>query len=264
MQLEMEAGMTAPENNLKTVLITGASTGIGFEFARQYAVRDWRVIATHRGAVPASLAQLAAEYPAVRPARMDVTRAAQVDALAQELRDVPIDLLINNAGITHDGDGASERQNIGGYDFGLMEAIHATNLRGPLLVTQAFAGNLEQGRGKTLVTISSAHGSLTDPPATLEELQGVFYCSSKAALNRAMQVLGSVLAPRGIRTLVLNPGAVWTERYESYVAENGDAWPKEMFIMPEVSVAGMIASIDGVGAAGPARFLDHDGNEHAW
>jgi NAD(P)-dependent dehydrogenase (short-subunit alcohol dehydrogenase family) len=105
---------------------------------------------------------------------------------------------------------------------------------------------------------------MTGPPPTLEDIQGLFYCSSKAALNRAMQILGFVLAPRGIRTLVLNPGAVWTERYEQYVVENGDAWPKDMFIMPETSVAGMIAAIDGVGAPCPARFLNHDGSEHPW
>jgi hypothetical protein len=78
------------------------------------------------------------------------------------------------------------------------------------------------------------------------------------------QVLGSVLAPRGIRTLLFNPGAVWTERYEQYVEENGDAWPKHMFIMPEVSVSGMIAAIDAVGEPGPAKFLNHDGSAHPW
>ena len=145
-----------------------------------------------------------------------------------------------------------------------METIYATNVRGPVMVSQAFAGNLTRGTGKKLVAIGSAHGSLTDPPATLDELQGIFYCSGKAALNRAMQILGSVLAPGGITTLVLNPGAVWTERYEQYAAENGDAWPKDMFIMPETSVGGMIAAIDAAGEPGPAQFLNHDGSVHPW
>lgn len=250
---------------MPTVLITGASTGLGFEFARQYAARGWRVIATHRGSqTPGKLAELAGAYPAVEPAQMDVTRSEEAEELAQKLREVPLDLLINNAGITHDGDGASERQNLDGFDFGLMETIYATNVRGPLIVTQALVDHLDRGEGKTLVTLTSAHGSMTGPPPTLEELQGVFYCSSKAALNRAMQVLGRVLAGRGIKTLLFNPGAVWTERYEQYVAENGDAWPKDMFIMPEVSVAGMIAAIDAASEAGGAQFLNYDGSEHPW
>lgn len=250
---------------MQTVLVTGASTGLGFEFARQYAARGWRVIATHRGeAVPGKLAGLVGGYPAVQTAQMDVTRPNEVKAVAFALRGVALDVLINNAGITHDGDAAAERQNLGHYDFSLMEMIYATNVRGPLAVSQAFLPHLEQGRRKTLVAISSAHGSLTDPPPTLEELQGVFYCSSKAALNRAMVVLANVLAPRGIRTLLFNPGAVWTERYEHYVAEKGDAWPKEMFIMPEPSVAGMIATIESAGEAGRAQFFNYDGTEHPW
>lgn len=250
---------------MPTVLITGASTGLGFEFARQYAARGWQVIATHRGSqTPDKLADLVREHPAVQPAQMDVARNNEVEVLAQQLRNVPLDLLINNAGITHDGDGVPERQNLRGFDFGLMETIYATNVRGPLIVTQAFIEHLERGEGKTLVTLTSAHGSLTAPPPTLEELQGVFYCSSKAALNRAMQVLGCVLTGRGIKTLLFNPGAVWTERYEQYVAEQGDAWPKEMFIMPEVSVSGMIAAIDAAGEASGAQFLNYDGSEHPW
>jgi NAD(P)-dependent dehydrogenase (short-subunit alcohol dehydrogenase family) len=109
---------------------------------------------------------------------MDVTNSAEVGRLAEALRD-PLDVLINNAGINRDDDPSSERQNLGGYDFALMEKIYATNLRGPLLVSQAFAPHLERGEGRVLVTLSSAHGSTTAPPPTLEELQGVFYCSSR-------------------------------------------------------------------------------------
>jgi NAD(P)-dependent dehydrogenase (short-subunit alcohol dehydrogenase family) len=247
------------------VLITGASTGIGFEFARQYAARGWRVIATHRGnGVPEALVRLSSDHSRVLPARMDVTQDHEIDKLAEMLRDVPLDVVINNAGITRDDDGDSRRQNFGSYDYSLMELIFATNVRGPLMISQAFASNLELGNHKTLVTISSAHGSLTNPPPTLDELQGVFYCASKAALNRQMQVLASVLAARDIKVLVFNPGAVWTERYELYVREHGDAWPKDMFIMPGVSVAGMISAIDGASETGSAQFLNHDGSVHPW
>ena len=83
-----------------TVLITGASQGIGLEFAKQYAARDWTVIATHRRSViPNALAQLAEDYPLVRIERMDVTDAAQIEALGTKLKGMPIDVLLNNAGL---------------------------------------------------------------------------------------------------------------------------------------------------------------------
>lgn len=250
---------------LPSVLITGASTGIGREFARQFAARGWRVIATHRGKeTPEALARLVEDYPAVQTATMDVTKPDEVAALADALHAQPLDILINNAGITKDDDGSSIRQNFGHYDFGLMDMIFATNVKGPLIVSQAFGDHLAAGDRKLLVTISSSHGSLTGPPGTLEDLQGTFYCASKAALNRAMQVMSHALATRGIATLMLHPGAVYTERYDAYVREHGDAWPRNLFIEPEESVSGMITSIDKARPADDIRFLDHEGTQLPW
>src|SRR5579885_3743796 len=86
-----------------TVLITGANSGIGLEFARQYAAKGWTVIATHRRArTPASLADLAARYKSVRIEHLDVTNVEEAGALARKLAGVPIDVLINNAGVYND------------------------------------------------------------------------------------------------------------------------------------------------------------------
>ena len=73
-----------------TVLITGANSGLGLEFAKQYAALGWTVIATHRrSGVPESLAPLVAEYPqTVRVERMDVASIPEVEALAAKLEDV--------------------------------------------------------------------------------------------------------------------------------------------------------------------------------
>jgi NAD(P)-dependent dehydrogenase (short-subunit alcohol dehydrogenase family) len=86
-----------------TVLITGANSGLGLEFAKQYAAKGWSVIATHRrSGVPESLAAIAAKFDNVRVEHLDVTSAEDVSALAAKLKDVPIDLLINNAGVYND------------------------------------------------------------------------------------------------------------------------------------------------------------------
>ncbi|MDE2655265.1 MAG: SDR family NAD(P)-dependent oxidoreductase, partial [Gemmatimonadota bacterium] len=87
----------------QTVLVTGSNRGIGLEFAKQYADRGWTVIATHRrDTTPDTLAALEEQYPQVRAEKLDVTDHASIDALAEKLDGMPIDVLINNAGITGD------------------------------------------------------------------------------------------------------------------------------------------------------------------
>ena len=87
----------------QTVLITGANSGIGLEFTKQYLGRGWMVIATHRRSeVPATLAELTRKYKTIRIERVDVTSVEQVRALASRLANVPIDVLINNAGVYND------------------------------------------------------------------------------------------------------------------------------------------------------------------
>src|SRR5882672_7717041 len=83
-----------------TVLITGANSGLGLEFVKQYAAKGWTVIATHRRHdMPETLAPLAAKYPNVRVEHMDVSNIEDVKASAAKLKGVPIDVLINNAGV---------------------------------------------------------------------------------------------------------------------------------------------------------------------
>jgi NAD(P)-dependent dehydrogenase (short-subunit alcohol dehydrogenase family) len=78
----------------ETVLITGANSGIGLEFAKQYAAKGWTVIATHRrDETPDTLRELIQRYPNVRAERMDVTSRDEVHALAEKLKGTPIDIL---------------------------------------------------------------------------------------------------------------------------------------------------------------------------
>ena len=131
-----------------TVLITGANSGLGLEFAKQYAAKGWTVIATHRrSGVPESLAPLLAQYPeTVRVERMDVASIPEVEALAAKLEGVPIDVLINNAGVYSDRSechdeacrGASDTQTFGNIDYDLFDTIMAVNVRGPLIVSESF------------------------------------------------------------------------------------------------------------------------------
>jgi len=82
---------------VSTILITGASRGLGFEFARQYSLAGWRVIATCRGAKDMEpLTELGGE---IEVHKLDVSDHDQILALAHTLRRESIDVLLNNAGV---------------------------------------------------------------------------------------------------------------------------------------------------------------------
>ena len=82
---------------MPTVMITGASRGLGLEFARQYGANSWTVLATCRD--PVGVGELATIAGDIQVYGLDVTDHAQIDRLAGELSGVAMDVLINNAGI---------------------------------------------------------------------------------------------------------------------------------------------------------------------
>ena len=81
---------------MPTVLIMGASRGLGLEFAQQYADAGWRVIATHRDAAGKKTLK---GIKNVEPHTLDVTDHAAIEDLARSLKSEAIDLLLNVAGI---------------------------------------------------------------------------------------------------------------------------------------------------------------------
>ena len=84
---------------MRSVMITGASRGIGLEFARQYLADGYKVYATcHKIAGAEHLMALPSGRGKIDVIEMDVTNAAQVKAVAKRLNGIPIDVLINNAG----------------------------------------------------------------------------------------------------------------------------------------------------------------------
>src|SRR5690606_34845952 len=193
-----------------------ASSGLGLEFAKQYAEMGWTTIVTHRRReTPESLAELAAEFPNVRIETLDVTSVEQANTLAARLADTPIDVLINNAGVYNDRRGCDPadmycpgdwtNQSFGRFDYALLDTIMAVNIKGPLIVSEALYENVKAGELKKIVAISSSNGTITGelpnprPGAT-------FYRMSKAALNREMQIVAASVKTDGVTVLMLNPG----------------------------------------------------------
>lgn len=84
---------------MPNILITGANRGIGLELARQYMEAGWHVIATCRHPAEAVELQELAHADRVSIHRLDVTRVEDLYDVAWEMRDTPVDVLLNNAGI---------------------------------------------------------------------------------------------------------------------------------------------------------------------
>jgi NAD(P)-dependent dehydrogenase (short-subunit alcohol dehydrogenase family) len=232
-----------------TVLITGANSGIGLEFSKQYAARGWTVIATHRRAqVPATLAALAGKYDSVTVETMDVTDHAQIDALAQKLAGTPIDLLINNAGITGDFTKPTP-QSFGTLAHDQFESFMRTNALGPIKITEAFRSNVIASKGKKIVAISSLAGSFGAGSGGMPG--GYWYKASKAALNMLMINAARDLKPEGVILALLSPGTVRVEK----IAEA--SFPG--LLEKEESIAGMIQVIDSLTLKDSGSFLRYNG-----
>jgi NAD(P)-dependent dehydrogenase (short-subunit alcohol dehydrogenase family) len=238
----------------ETVLITGSNSGIGYQFASQYAAMGWKVIATHRRAeTPEILQALAAKYTNVQIERMDVTSIPDIDALAGKLRGTPIDVLINNAGTIIIGPltdpKSTDAQQFGTLDYAQFDTFMHTNALGPMKVAEAFVENVKASKHGKIVSISSTAASITPPVAAFRE--GYWYKASKVALNMMMKSLAYDLQKDDIIVVLFHPGAV-----RSAVLKDVN-FPS--LIEPEESVAAMIKIIDNLTMADSGKFLGYDG-----
>ncbi|MBT4738981.1 MAG: SDR family oxidoreductase [Rhodospirillaceae bacterium] len=237
----------------KTVLITGSNSGIGLEFAKQYASKGWDVIATHRrSAAPESLSALHGQYPnLIHIETMDVTNHEQIDALATKLEGTAIDVLISNAGITGDFRNPAP-QSFGTLDYDQWENFMRINALGGLKVAEAFVNHVKASEDKTIVSISSLAGTFGFKGPTMPG--GYWYKSSKATLNMYVKVIASDLKKDGVIIASLSPGQVKVEKM-------GDvSFPG--LIEPQESISGMISVIEGLTLEDSGTLFSYDGSQH--
>jgi NAD(P)-dependent dehydrogenase (short-subunit alcohol dehydrogenase family) len=260
------ASLFAAPASAETVLITGANSGIGLEFTRQYMAKGWTIIATHRRPeTPATLAEIASRYDKLSIERVDVTNVEQVSALAAKLSGTPIDVLINNAGVYNDRTGCKAEdescpgdwttQAFGKQRFALFDTIMTVNVKGPLIVSEAFYPHLKASKLRKLVAISSSNGTLTgeNPPRP----GAIYYRTSKAALNRAMQIVAASVKGDGVTVVMLNPGPTLTER-QAYLKDAAG------MLKTSFTVENMIRTIDKVTIRETGQFLRYDGVKEPW
>jgi NAD(P)-dependent dehydrogenase (short-subunit alcohol dehydrogenase family) len=159
---------------MPTVLITGCDTGLGVEFARQYAAEGCRVFATCVD--PDSAKAARAIKGDVRVLKLDVSDLAAIDALAGEITE-PIDILVSNAGL------GKHHPGFGSTDYDQWQRILAVNLMGPMRLAEAFVQHVARSSMKVMAFVSSRMGSIA-----LNLTGGSYaYRSSKAGLNAVVK-----------------------------------------------------------------------------
>ena len=189
---------------MKTVLVTGANKGIGYEVARQLAGKGFHVFIGARNAKAgqAAATDLAREGGQTTFLEIDVSDDASVRAAARafEKQADHLDVLVNNAGIVVDGD-----EGILKISDDLFRKTIETNTLGALRVTRAFAPLLAKSKAPRVINVSSGGGQLADgadgwAPA---------YCISKTALNGVTSQLAAALPKFAINSVC--PGWVRTD-----------------------------------------------------
>ncbi|KTC87520.1 MULTISPECIES: SDR family oxidoreductase [Legionella] len=188
---------------MKTILITGASRGLGLEFARQLSAQGENVIATCRHPAGASVLQdLGKKRDNLSIITLDVSDERSIARLVDLLGDRPIDWLINNAGIT-----GTQGVTIGNIERENFLNVMNVNCFGALKVSEALLPNLLKSEDKLIVNMTSRLGSISDN----QWGRAYAYRASKAALNCVMHAFAMDVAELGVKVLLLHPGWVQTE-----------------------------------------------------
>jgi NAD(P)-dependent dehydrogenase (short-subunit alcohol dehydrogenase family) len=228
-----------------SVLVTGATRGIGHEFVRQYAALGYRVFACYRANDGAtSLGFLQREFPGrIVAYGLDVTSPYSVAALKTELCETSIDILINNAGVW-----GGEHQELGNIDYAAWMNAFEVNSIGPFRVIEALRSNVARSVQRKIVTLSSEMGSVG-----LGGAGAYAYRSSKAAANRIMQSIAKDLKAEGIFVLTIHPGWVKTDMGTAHAQ-----------ITSKQSVAAMRMVIERLDAQSSGEFLTLDGLRLPW
>ena len=228
-----------------TILITGANRGIGLELTEQFAEDGWQVLACCRN--PADAEQLQALTKrdlAIELNALDVTNYEQMAALADQLGNRPIDILLSNAGIY-----GSKGVGFGEVDAQEWRQVLEVNTIAPLMLVQTFVEQVAASQQKLVAVISSKVGSIADNSSG----GSYIYRSSKTAVNQVVKSLSIDLAGRDITVISLHPGWVKT-----------DMGGRNAEISTDESVSGLKSILQSAGLAQSGQFIEFNGSSIPW
>ena len=225
------------------VLITGANRGLGLAFTKQYAADGWNVLACCRHPQSAlDLQALATAHSNVKVHALDVADFAQIDALAVQLKDEAIDVLINNAGVY-------PHSSFGDTNYDDWANGFKVNSMAPLKMAEAFVQHITRSHLKKIATLTSKMGSIDDNTSG----ESYSYRSSKTAVNMVMKSLSIDLKPYGISVVTLHPGWVQT-----------DMGGSNALISAQTSVNGLRKVIADLSLVTTGQFIAYDGKAIPW
>lgn len=226
-----------------TVLILGASRGIGLGLVKQYLERGWQVIATERTlASDTNLALLKQNFEAqLSIYQLDINQSDDLKKLSEKLDDISLDILLVNAGVSDD-----PQQTIGQISTDEFTHLMLTNALSPLRAIETLA-HLVKKQG-SIAVMSSALGSVS------LNTEGGFevYRASKAALN---MLLRSYAARAGSQHSIfaLMPGWVQTDM-------GGSNAP----VSVQESTSGLVNTIEQHAGQAGIYFVDYQNQPIAW
>jgi short-subunit dehydrogenase len=221
--------MIDPRRHGPWALVTGASSGIGEQFARALAARGLHLVLTARRLreLEALASSLRAEHGVeVRVVAADLSRLDILDALTPACADVDVGLVVANAGFGLKGEHHT-------LDPARLTAMLLVNCHAPMLLANAFAPRLlARGRGGFVFT-SSIEAFLPFPWSSA-------YAASKAFLSSLGEGVGEELRSGGIDVLVLSPGATDTA---APISQGVDRRALVGLMPPEAVVRGALAHL---------------------
>lgn len=196
---------------MKTILITGASTGLGKATARLFHEKGWRVIATMRH--PERETELN-KLENVHILKLDVTNLRQIDeAVKQATAIADIDVVFNNAGYSLLGP-------LEAYSDEQIVSLLETNLLGVIRVTKAFIPHFRQKRSGLFITTTSIGGLVSFPFSSM-------YHASKHAIEGWTASMACELQPFGIGIKTIAPGGIKTECFNRSIVVEMPEYKKE-------------------------------------
>jgi len=172
---------------MKTILITGTSSGVGATIAYDYIEKGWNVIGFARS-------ESLFNYPNYKHYQVDISNLDMVYKVFEQIADTKINILVNNAA-------TFTMKSFSQTSFDEIGDMVDINLKGAMYVTKFALKNMEQG--SRIFFINSVAG--------LEELENQsVYCASKHGLTGFAGVLGQELRQRGIKVTSIHPGGIDT------------------------------------------------------
>ncbi|RDU97691.1 SDR family oxidoreductase [Trinickia dinghuensis] len=198
---------------MKTILITGCSSGFGLEIARYFLDRDWKVVATMR--TPREDVLPRSKHLSVLA--LDVTDPESIRRAVEAAG--PIDVLVNNAGI-------GVLNALEGTSMDIAREVFETNTLGTIAMTQAVLPQFRQRKAGVVVNVTSTVTVRSLPLLSV-------YTASKAAVNAFTESLALELEPFNVRASLVLPGRAPDTRF----GENAQPRMQDGFPEPYADLA---------------------------